>query len=87
MNIGWLLDRRSRTTVFRDEGQLSGAPREVASQSWARMRAPISPPPARKFTLELKLVRSGKVSNDVLETVHGPAAGAIGHRIIYFIAR
>src|SRR5580658_1923648 len=37
-----------RITVRRLCGQRDGAPSGVADQSCARMRAPISPPPARK---------------------------------------
>ena len=36
-----------RTTVRRLCGHVSGTPRGVADQSWARIRAPISPPPDR----------------------------------------
>src|SRR5215218_7424559 len=32
-------------------GQVSGGPRGVANQSYARMSAPISPPPSRKAEL------------------------------------
>src|SRR5690349_11862584 len=37
-----------RTQVFRLCGQVAAGPREVCDQSMARMRAPSSPPPARK---------------------------------------
>src|ERR1700709_2726878 len=48
MNIGWLVLSRIRSAVRRLCGQLSGAPSGLADQSWARVNAPISPPPARK---------------------------------------
>ena len=37
-----------RTAVFRLCGQRSTGPSDVRDQSIARIRAPISPPPARK---------------------------------------
>jgi hypothetical protein len=37
-----------RTAVRRLCGQVSGLPSGVVDQSWARVNAPISPPPARK---------------------------------------
>src|SRR5665213_971812 len=48
MNIGWLVLSRMRSAVRRLCGQVSGGPSGVADQSWARVKAPISPPPARK---------------------------------------
>src|SRR5665213_1652393 len=48
MNIGWLVLSRMRTAVRRLCGQVSGLPSGVADQSWARVNAAISPPPARK---------------------------------------
>src|SRR3954447_10944583 len=54
MNIGWLVLSRMRSAVRRLCGQPSGGPIGVADQSWVRVNAPISPPPARKsarFTL------------------------------------
>src|SRR3954465_6342574 len=39
------------TRVLRPCGQLSGDPSGVTLQSWARMSAPISPPPERKSRL------------------------------------
>src|SRR4051794_40920548 len=48
MNIGWLVLSRMRSAVRRLCGQPSDPPIAVAHQSWARVRAPISPPPARK---------------------------------------
>src|SRR4051794_40538953 len=39
--------RTMLAAVLRLWGQPSGAPREVADQSYARMRAPMAPPPAR----------------------------------------
>src|ERR1700692_1712730 len=48
MNIGWLVLSRMRTAVRKLCGQDSGLPSGVADQSWARVNAPISPPPARK---------------------------------------
>src|ERR1700712_5609791 len=48
MNIGWLVLSGIRSAVRRLCGQLSGAPSGLADQSWARVNAPISPPPARK---------------------------------------
>src|SRR5688572_11555428 len=46
MNIGWRVASIRRTAVRRPCGQLSGAPSGRADQSWARIRSPISPPPA-----------------------------------------
>jgi hypothetical protein len=37
-----------RTAVRKLCGQVSGAPSGLADQSYARVNAPISPPPARK---------------------------------------
>ena len=37
-----------RMVVLRACGQVPGGPTGVAAQSWARISAPISPPPARK---------------------------------------
>src|ERR1700679_2068578 len=48
MNIGWLVLSSSRTAVRRLCGQVSGRPSGLNDQSWARISAPISPPPARK---------------------------------------
>src|SRR5260370_18011935 len=48
INIGWLLLSRMRTAVRRLCGQASGFPSGVADQSYSRVSAPISPPPARK---------------------------------------
>src|SRR5690242_19571423 len=41
-----------RTMVFSERGQCSGGPSAVLDQSTARMRAPLSPPPARKANSE-----------------------------------
>src|SRR5665647_394179 len=48
IHIGWLVLSRMRNAVRRLCGQDSGFPSGVADQSWARVNAPISPPPARK---------------------------------------
>src|SRR6202158_1817331 len=48
MNIGWLVLSRMRSAVRRLCGQVSGFPSGLADQSYARISAPISPPPARK---------------------------------------
>src|ERR1700730_14841271 len=48
MNIGWLVLSRIRTAVRKLCGQVSGRPGGVDDQSYARVNAPISPPPARK---------------------------------------
>src|SRR3712207_1147833 len=48
MNIGWFECSITPTRVLSSTGQLSGVPRDVAAQSWARIKAPISPPPERK---------------------------------------
>src|SRR5580704_1233679 len=48
MNIGWLVLSRIRTAVRRLCGQVSGGPSGLADQGYARVSAPISPPPARK---------------------------------------
>src|SRR5580700_6856305 len=39
--------RQMLTTILRASGQVSGGPSSVSPQDFARMRAPISPPPAR----------------------------------------
>src|SRR6266849_1218153 len=48
MNIGWLVFSRMRNAVRKLCGQVSGVPSGLADQSYARVNAPISPPPARK---------------------------------------
>jgi hypothetical protein len=48
MNIGWLVFNRIRSAVRRLCGQVSGFPSGLADQLYARVSAPISPPPARK---------------------------------------
>jgi hypothetical protein len=48
MNMGWLVFSRMRTAVRKLCGQVSGAPSGLADQSYARVNAPMSPPPARK---------------------------------------
>src|SRR5260370_20539240 len=48
MNIGWLVLSKMRSAVRRLCGQVSGFPSGAADQSYARISAPISPPPARK---------------------------------------
>src|SRR6266568_9512563 len=48
MNIGWLVFSRMRNAVRKLCGQCSGVPSGLADQSYARVNAPISPPPARK---------------------------------------
>src|SRR5712664_2118125 len=48
MNIGWLVFSRMRTAVRKLCGHASGGPSGLADQSYARVNAPISPPPARK---------------------------------------
>src|SRR3978361_1534606 len=47
MNIGCRLLSSSRMLVRRLQGQVSGGPSGDADQSYARMSAPSSPPPAR----------------------------------------
>src|SRR5262245_38514152 len=41
--------RQMLTAIFRASGQVSGGPSSESVQDFARMRAPISPPPARKW--------------------------------------
>src|SRR6266852_1833698 len=41
--------RQILTASFRASGQVSGAPSSVSDQDFARISAPISPPPARKW--------------------------------------
>jgi hypothetical protein len=48
MNIGWLVLSSIRNAVRKLCGQVSGDPSGVAAQGYARVNAPISPPPARK---------------------------------------
>src|SRR6266849_4328666 len=48
MNIGWLVFSRMRNAVRKLCGHVSGVPSGLADQSYARVNAPISPPPARK---------------------------------------
>src|SRR3979411_1560557 len=48
MNIGWRGLSRMRNVVRKLCGQFSGGPSGLADQSYARVNAPISPPPARK---------------------------------------
>jgi hypothetical protein len=52
MNIGWLVFSKMRNVVRKLCGQVSGLPNELADQSYARVNAPISPPPARKSAEE-----------------------------------
>src|ERR1700722_15169851 len=48
MNIGWPEVRTNRTVTRRLCGHVSGVPMPVLDQSNALVRAPISPPPAKK---------------------------------------
>src|SRR5882672_7456987 len=48
MNIGWLVFSRMRNAVRKLCGHVSGVPSGLADQAYARVNAPISPPPARK---------------------------------------
>src|ERR1700738_3196876 len=48
MNIGWLVLSKMRSAVRKLCGQVSGSPSALPAQSYARVSAPISPPPARK---------------------------------------
>src|SRR5258705_2095789 len=48
MNIGWREVRTSRTVTRRLCGHVSGEPKDVFDQSNALVKAPSSPPPARK---------------------------------------
>src|SRR5260370_22084771 len=41
--------RQMLTAIFRASGQVSGAPSSGSDHDFARMSAPISPPPARKW--------------------------------------
>jgi hypothetical protein len=41
--------RQMLTAILRTSGQVSGGPSDVSPHDFARMRAPISPPPARKW--------------------------------------
>src|ERR1700730_8008902 len=41
--------RQMLTAIFRASGQVSGGPSSVSDHDFARMSAPISPPPARKW--------------------------------------
>jgi hypothetical protein len=49
IQIGWREVSMMRIAVFRLCGHCSGLPSEEAPQSAARIKAPISPPPARKW--------------------------------------
>src|SRR3954468_6644592 len=53
MNIGWRELSMTRTRVRSAWGHVSGGPRDVVVQSWARMRAPMSPPPRKADVTEL----------------------------------
>src|SRR6476660_4399233 len=48
MNIGWREVRTSRTVTRRLCGHVSGEPSDVFDQSNPLVKAPISPPPAKK---------------------------------------
>src|SRR4051794_32322213 len=48
MNIGWRELRTRRTVTRRLCGHVSGDPSDVLDQSNARVKSPISPPPAKK---------------------------------------
>ena len=48
MNIGWREVSINRTATRRLCGHISGGPSEVFDQSYARVRAPVSPPAAKK---------------------------------------
>jgi hypothetical protein len=52
MNIGNLEVSTRLTAVRRDGGQVSGDPSGAVDQSWARMRAPVPPPSARKVGID-----------------------------------
>ena len=71
MNIGWLVLSSIRTAVRRLCGQVSGRPSGVDDQSWARINAPISPPPARK---------SAEVGSVLIFNIHGDESALTGLR-------
>src|SRR3954468_10457217 len=58
MNIGWRELSMTRTRVRSAWGHVSGGPRDVVVQSWARMRAPMSPPPRKADVTELMDLRT-----------------------------
>src|SRR5258708_4801040 len=55
MNIGWPVLSSNRTVTRRLCGHLSGDPSEELFQSYARISAPISPPPAKKSSPDRSL--------------------------------
>src|SRR5947209_3413513 len=72
MNMGCRELRSTPTRVRIEPGQFSGAPNDVADQSRACMRAPISPPP----------LRSGGRDGGVLSsTLMGLATGRRSRRV------
>src|SRR5260370_36489379 len=82
INIGWLLLSRMRTAVRRLCGQASGFPSGVADQSYSRVSAPISPPPARKSAEagrllfnagDRSLARSAQLWAGAFTTLHTPS--------------
>jgi hypothetical protein len=52
MYMGWPLLSSIRSAKRSGCGQVSGGPSEVLLQSWARISAPIAPPPSRNLKLE-----------------------------------
>src|SRR5579875_1002163 len=83
MNIGNLELSRISTPVFSDCGQCSGSPSGDADQSKRRIRAPISPPSARKARLSQVMRGSGEVDdirrlNSTYAAPAGPARLAAG---------
>src|SRR6478736_8238276 len=71
MNIGWRVVRTSRTVTRRLCGQVRGGPSEVFDQSNPRVRAPISPPSARKSPNASLLITRNLTRTFVVERIAG----------------
>src|SRR5580704_17544701 len=80
MNIGWREVRTRRTVTRRLCGQVWGGPSEVFDQSKARVRAPSSPPPAKKSPTSSPSIRKNLTQTPAAEpyvcNVQWPALGS-----------
>jgi len=89
MNIGWLVFSRMRNAVRKLCGQVSGVPSGLADQSYARVNAPISPPPARKspevgrliFSIQDDRCEFSPIGSRNLTACHNPSKPA-GRRLV-----
>src|SRR5580692_4950155 len=85
MNIGWREVRTSRTVTRRLCGHVSGGPSDVFDQSYPRVRAPISPPPAKKSLTTSTPIRAaslGRLSPSLKPKFHKVQCPPWANRIV-----